>query len=187
MVRVSASRVGAVAGVLVAVAGVGLAVDHGAAPEVDEALAAAVSPVIDEHLEQGPWPGLLSTARPELGPRWFCEEQVVEIRRTGDDLRVGVTALCEEYARDGATLFTGSGEHAAKIVDLAEEGAGYRVTGVKAAPDGVIENWWLTNGLSEAGVRHANKLLRAGGGTTAPQARQAFGLPDDAPVRDFRP
>jgi hypothetical protein len=184
MARVSARRISVGVGV-VAVAGVvWLVVDRATPPSVDSGLAAAVLPAIDDELERGPWPGLLSTARPELEPRWFCVERVIETRRSGDEVRVGVTALCEEYARDGATLFTGSGERAAKVVDLVAEAGGYRVTGVDAAPDGPIRDWWVAHGFTEAGARQANSLLA--GETTAPQARAAFGLPHDTPAEPLR-
>jgi hypothetical protein len=179
MARVSARRVGVW---VVAVAGaVWLMADWDAPPRVDSGLAAAVLPVIDEELERGPWPGLLSNARPELEPRWFCVEHVVETRRPGNEVRVGLTALCEEYARDGATLLTGSGERVAKVVDLVVAATGYRVIGIDAAPDGPFQDWWLAHGFTETGARQANELLLAGE-TTAPQARQAFGLPNDTPA-----
>lgn len=183
MARVSARRLGIGVGVI-AVAGVVWLVVERTAPAVDRGLAAEVLPAIDAELERGPWPGLLSSERPELGPRWFCVEHVVETQQMGDRVRVGVVALCEEYARDGRTLLVGSGEHAAKVVDLVAEAGGYRVTGVDTAPDGPIRDWWLAHGFSDAGVRQANQLL-ASQDTTAPQAREAFGLPQDTPARYF--
>lgn len=179
MARVSARLLG-----VVAVAGVVWLVVDRRAPSVDSGLAAEVLPAIDAELERGPWPGLLSSARPELGPRWFCVEHVIEIRRSGNQVRVGVTALCEEYAREGKTLLTGSGEHAAKVVDLVAEAGGYRVTRVDAAPDGPVRDWWLAHGFSDAGVRQANEPLSTDD-TTAPQACEAFGLPQDTPTRYF--
>lgn len=136
MARVSARWVGA--GVVAAARTVWL-VDWTAPPAVDGDLAAAMLPAIDDALEQGPWPGLLSTARPELEPRWFCVERVIKIRRPGDHVTAAMAALCEEYARDGTTLLTGGGERAAKVVDL--------VAGVDAAPDGPIRDWWLAHGV----------------------------------------
>jgi hypothetical protein len=185
MVRVTSRRaVIAAVGVLAAVGVVWLVVDL-APPSVDDELAASVVPAIDEELERaGPWTGLLTTECPELGPRWFCVEHVIEIQEAGSRLTVGVAALCEEYARDGDVLVIGSGEHAPKVVDLVAEGDGYRVTGVDTAPDGGARDWWLAHGFSEDGARY---LERSGtsGESTAPEAREAFGLPSDAPVRPF--
>jgi hypothetical protein len=121
MARASVRWVGV--GVVVVAGVVWLVVDRDAPRRVDSELAAAVLPAIDVESERGPWPGLPSTTRPELGPRWFSVEHVIETRRPGDEVRVGMAALCEEYARDGSTLLTGSGERAAKVVDLVGRGS----------------------------------------------------------------
>ncbi len=99
-----------------------LVVEWTAPPAVDHVLAAEVLPVIDEEVERGP--GLLWRARPELQPRWFCVERVIEV-----------------HARA----------------------------------------WWAEHGFSAAGFARLDRLPAEE--TTAPQAREAFGLPPDAPVR----
>lgn len=170
---VSAKWVGAALGLFCAAGVVGLVIARQASA-VDPVLAAKVLPVIDEELERGPWPGM-------LGGRWFCAEEVIEIRRTGDELAVGVDALCEEYTRDGDELVAGSGEHGPKVVVLAAGPDGYRVVRVDAPPDGAGFSPWVAHNFSAAGAREVR------GGTsfpdTAAQAREAYGLPPDAPVR----
>jgi hypothetical protein len=146
---------------------------------VDPALVAQVLPVIDGELERGPWPGLLSSEHSEA--RWFCAEEVIEIRRAGDELAVGVDALCEEYLRDGDELLVGSGEHGPKAVILGAGPDGYRVVRVDVPPDGAGFTPWVQRNFSDAGARELNR--RSLPSDTAAQAREAFGLPADAPVR----
>lgn len=178
-----ATRVGLAAGVLAGLGVVGwFVVGREQPPEVDPVEAAAVLPVIDQELERGPWRGLLESEYSELGPRWFCAERLIEIRRTGDELAVGVEALCEEFARDGEGMVTGSAERAPKVVVLVAESDGYRVSGVDSAPDGDAFDRWVRDNFSAAGAAELDRR-NLGGDATAEQARQAFGLPADAPVR----
>lgn len=173
---VSAKWVGAALGLLCAAGVVGWVIAQ-RAPAVDPVLAATVLPVIDEELERGPWPGM-------LGGRWFCAEEVIEIRRTGDELAVGLDAWCEEYMRDGDELVAGSGEHCPKVVVLAAGADGYRVVRVEAPPDGAGFSPWVARNFSAAGARELSGATPSP--DTAAQARQAFGLPPDAPVRQMR-
>lgn len=182
MVTVSGKRVGVAIGVL-AVLGVGwFVVDRLRGPEVDPALAAKVLPVIDEELEKRQWLGMLSASRPELGARWFCAERVIEIRRTGDELAVGLDVHCDEFARDGDALVAGSGERGPKVVVLAAGSDGYRVSRVDRSPDGKAHVPWVERNFSEEGVEELSRGGLSADATVA-QARRAFRLPSDAPVR----
>jgi hypothetical protein len=179
MVTLRTKRVGVAFGLLVVLGAVGWMVTARQPPSMDPALVAKVGPVIDEELEKGPWPGQLSSEHP--GARWFCVEQVIEIRRAGDELAAGIDALCQEYVRDGHELLAGSGEHGPKVVVLVAEPGGYRVVRVDAPPDGAGFAPWVERSFSAAG---AEELTRRGlPADPATQAREAFGLPADAPVR----
>jgi hypothetical protein len=171
-------RVGWVAGVLVGIGAAGWFAAGHAAPRVDPALAVAVLPAIDEELERGPWPGMLSATG--AGARWFCVERVIEIARAGDELTVGIEALCEEYAasRDGAALIAGSGERGPKVVVL----SGRRVKAVESPPDGAAHVEWVHRNFTPNGAAAVGRPGLAGEEPAA-QARQAFGLPPSAPVR----
>lgn len=173
-------RVGVALGLLVGVAVVAWLVIAHRPPSVDPALVAKVRPVIDKELERGPWPGLLSSEHPEA--RWFCTAQVIEIRRTGNELAVGIDAWCDEYMRDGDDLLAGSGEHAPKVVVLVARSDGYRVVRVDVPPDGAGFSPWVQRNFSDAGATELNRR-RSLSPDTAGQARKAFGLPPDAPVR----
>ena len=176
MVTVSVKRVGVAFGLLVAVGTVWVVVAL-RAPAVDPVLEAKVLPVIDEELERGPWPGM-------LGGRWFCAERVIEIRGTSDELAVGIDAECEEYVRDGDELLAGSGERGPKVVVLAAGSDGYRVVRVDVPPDGAGFSPWVERRFSAAGARQLGSRTLSPDG--AAQARAAFGLPPDAPVRLMR-
>lgn len=181
MVTVSGKRLGAAVGLLVGLGAAAWLVTYLQPPSVDPELVAKVQPVIDQELERdGPWRGLLSSD-PALSARWFCVEQVIEIRRSGDELSVGIDALCEEYARDGDELLTGSGEHCPKVIVLVADADGYRVVRVDVPPDGAGFTPWVERNFSDAGARELNRLSLPP--DTAAQAREAFGLPPDAPVR----
>jgi hypothetical protein len=176
-------QVGIVVGVLVAVGLMGwLVFDRAMSPRVSPGLAAMVVPVIDAELEHGPWPGMLSSTRPELAARWFCAERVIEIRRAGDEVAVGIEASCDEFAREGDALVAGSGESGPKVVVLVAGSNGYRVSRVDAPPDGDARLRWVRRSFSEDGAAQVERgsLSRD---ATVTQAREAFGLPPGAPVR----
>lgn len=181
MVSISAKPVSVVAGVL---AGLGVAgwlvLAREAPPDVDPAVAAAVLPVIDDELERGPWAGMLSSTRPESRPRWFCAERVIEIRRTRDEVTVGLEASCDEFARDGDVLVEGSGERAPKLVVLRD--GSRRVIRVETAPDGDALAPWVRRHFSAAGAAELDRRNPIVD-TNIAEARRTFGLPSDAPVR----
>jgi hypothetical protein len=155
------------------------------APEVDVEEARAVLPLIDEHLERGPWPGLLTTTRPDLEPRWFCEEQVIETRRDGAELRVGLVASCSEFGRVDDALLEGSGEMSAKLAVLAGRPDRWEVIRIESPPPGHAATEWERARFSPVAVKHLRRHEVSPGLSEAltAQARLAFGLPPDSPVR----
>jgi hypothetical protein len=175
--------VGLAVGVVVGV-GVGgwLALRPEPLAELDPATERAVLLVIDAELERGPWPGMLESERPELGPRWFCVERVIEVRRAGDELEVGIEAQCDELARSGREVLSGSGEHGPKVVVLVAEQDGYRVDRVDVPPDGPGFVRWVEDNFSDAGRTDLYGWALSED-PNLEQARRTFGLPADAPVR----
>ncbi|MFL6143217.1 MAG: hypothetical protein ACJ72N_15310 [Labedaea sp.] len=154
------------------------------APEVDDGLAAVVFPLIDEQLERGPWPGLLTTTRLDLKPRWFCAEQVIETERDGAVLRVGFVAECAEYARLQDALLEGSGDSSPKLAVLAGGPDRWEVIRVESPPPGHAGTEWERAHFSPAATerldRHEGSPALSEDVTA--QARLAFGLPPDSPV-----
>lgn len=153
------------------------------APAVDPALERAVLPVIDAHLSQGPWRGVLSHRHP--GAAWYCSVDVIELRHVGGELKAGVDALCQEYVRSGDKLLAGSGEHAPMLVTLSGNPDHYEVRHVETAHDGDAHWPSIQRMFSEAGQTELQRRQ----GRSSPhladpvvEARQAVGLPPDAPV-----
>jgi hypothetical protein len=154
-----------------------------AAPEVDPTLERAVRSVVDEHLSRGPWPGYLANRR---GSAWFCSADMIELRREGAELKVGLLALCQEYARAGDELLCGSGEHGPKLVTLVSSNSGpgparYEVRHVQSARDGA--SYWpsvqqMFSRAGQAELRRLEAQVRPSElADPAVEARQAFGLP----------
>ncbi|TWP52462.1 hypothetical protein FKR81_09010 [Lentzea tibetensis] len=146
-------------------------------PPVDSALAGAVTPVVDAELQrEGPWR--------IAGARWFCAERVVEIRRQNGELKVGVHTLCDAYITDGGGLRTVGGESGAKLVTMTE--APHRVVHVETPPDGAGNAEWIDENFSRAGAAEVHRRIATGSGLAdqaASEARLAFGLPADTPIR----
>lgn len=147
-----------------------------AKPEVDEALAESVLPVVDDHLTKPDFQGMLTSSRPELGPRWFCTEDIIEIQPHETGLRVGLVAYCGEYARDGSALLTGSGWKAPVVVTLTGSAGQYVAQGSEQARDGAgyrpsVEKLFSPKGASA--VLHGSMDFMA---DPAGKARSAFGL-----------
>ena len=183
MRRHSAKRM-ALAAVLAVLGLLGwLVIEWYPAPEVDAELAEVVLPLIDEQLERGPWPGLLTTARPDLKPRWFCAEQVIETRRDGAVLRVGLVALCVEYGRLDDALLEGSGERSPKLAVLTGGPDRWEVIRVESPPDGHAATEWEREHFSPAATKRLDRHegAPAQSDDIAAQARLVFGLPPDFP------
>lgn len=168
---------GAIAiGAVLALGVVGVvAVQQEDAPDVDHALVQAVLPAIDETLQRGPW-------RVDAG-RWFCAEHVIETTRRSNDLAVWLHAVCMAYDSDGSALVSVGGESVLKRVTLTPE-APHQVTRVEEPPDGAGNSEWIRRNASAATVRAWHGRNATGlGEQNASEARQAFGLPPDAPIR----
>lgn len=154
-------------------------------PVVDKAQEQSMLPAIHEQLERGPWEGMLRSARPDLVPRWFCSEHVIEIRPDGPTSLVGLQARCQEFGRDGGSLVEGSGESGPQLVTLLGDPGNYRVGQVRHARDGSEFTTSVRQMFSPAGAAEALRLEGNASGVLADpavEARRLFGLPPDAPI-----
>jgi hypothetical protein len=152
---------------------------------VDKDLERAVLPVIDGRLRQGPWKGMLATVRPDAQPKWFCAEHVIEMRHEGSELKVGLTAVCEEYGRSGDSLVMGSGSSQPYLVTLAGGAGHYQVQGVEQAKDGSGFGASVKRMFSPAGYVEFQRRQNGSRQEEADlriEAKATFGLPPDAPV-----
>lgn len=120
--------------------------------------------------------GLLADGYPKLRSRTFCTATIIEIRRAGPRWRVGMVALCAEYARRGHTLVTGSASVFNEVMVLA--GGHYRV--VSAVSDSWSEGpdtGWVDRHFSRGAAREINSGTLPAPPDPAVQARRAFGFP----------
>ncbi|MEV7908554.1 hypothetical protein, partial [Streptomyces anulatus] len=70
---------------------------------------AALMDAVDRYLEttdpKREKPQVLAALKPELKPKMFCHEDLVEVRQKGENQQlVGLAASCEEYAKIGQRL-----------------------------------------------------------------------------------
>ncbi|GAA4011030.1 hypothetical protein GCM10022247_36710 [Allokutzneria multivorans] len=137
--------------------------------ELDEQLVRAVSPAVHEALlsnKKLTWPT-------KSGGRWFCAERVVETRRDGDTVRVGVLASCMNYARGDGCLASNAGSSGAVVVTL----RGTQVLDVEVPIDGAGNDEMLRRMFSDAGYAEVRRSIGRDTPDPAPEAKAAFGLP----------
>lgn len=153
-----------------------------APPHLDAALERSVLPVVDRYVLTDPRASLGGdeTAGPNrAGPRGFCTERVIEIRRTGTDLRVGLVAWCGHFERTGARLTDLEDGVTAGVLTVSPASAPARVTGASWEPDDTLATWAPAH-FSPAGTAEVERVLADSDANLvdpAVQARAAFGLP----------
>jgi len=156
-------------------------------PDVNHAQAQAMLPTIEKFLDSrgGSYTGgMLAVNYPKLNSRTFCTAAIIEIRRAGPRWRVGMVTWCEEYARRGHSLVTGSGSIFNEVMVLAGAAGGdYRV--VSAVGDSWAQDadpGWIDRHFSRGAAREINSRGWPALPNPAVQARRAFGFPPGTPV-----
>ncbi|UBU13397.1 hypothetical protein [Nonomuraea gerenzanensis] len=151
--------------------------------EVDPAQRAALLEAADRFLETDPdrnGRDLLRTERPELGPRTFCREEFVEVRRKDPHLLLGIVASCMELARSGDTLVAGSGFGGPLLLTVERAGGRYAVREVREPLDGDRNLPSIREMFSPEGAPRAVVAQSDGGElheAVVEEARRVFGLP----------
>lgn len=154
-------------------------------PHVDPHLQTELTPVIQRHLETRVDHGgaLTSAAKPE--GRWFCDLRMVETRRRGPDVLAGIYAHCEELARRGQGMVTGTSFMAPMLITL-RSGA---VTKVEKPMDGAGYGPGIDRMFTEEGEHAVFEMTGSGFSdeeTLRARAKRMYGLPPAAPVaNDF--
>ncbi|MER5647799.1 hypothetical protein [Streptosporangium sp. NPDC002524] len=146
--------------------------------------------VIDDYLRTAPervGNTFLAQEKPELDPRTFCHEDLVEIRRkSANAYLVGVVATCEEFARSGDVLLTGTGFRSPLLVTLEATGGRFEVRHVEEPGDGAMNLPSVRAMFSPDGAPRAHELSGNGSPglteSTRDEARRAFGLPPTAKI-----
>jgi hypothetical protein len=152
-------------------------------PTVDDAVVRDALPSIDEHLRGNTWTGVLADSGLS-GVRWVCTQKVIETRPDGDRVKVGLVANCDEVARQGGGLVTGSGFRQPMVYLVEHAQDGYRVLDRELAKDGAAYSPSVKAMFSWMGARRV--LDGSGPDDPATIAPAAFGLPDGTPVRAWR-
>ncbi len=160
------------------------AYEEWAPPTVDAGESRAVLPAIDRYLTSDRT-GLLSD-RSGTGPvtrpgvTTVCTERIIEIRRSGGDLRVGLAADCGDYGRRGGTLVMGTG--GASAAEFTVSAATDLVTAAAYEPDDAPPSWFAAH-FSTAGADEFQRWEDGSGAVpdSAVRARTLLGLPSSAP------
>ncbi|TYB56364.1 hypothetical protein FXF51_43835 [Nonomuraea sp. PA05] len=159
--------------------------------EVGSAKRAALMAAADRFLETDPRRNahnVLAEEMPELGPRTFCREEFVEVRRKDPRLLLGIVAACEEYARHGGVLVTGSGFRAPLLLTVEPAGKGFVVRAVEEPLDGDM-NWPSVRTMFSPGGAPRALDLQAEGSylhrAIEEDARRAWGLPEGTEVSNI--
>jgi hypothetical protein len=166
----------------VAVAGVVLGWSSG----MDAAREQTVRASVDAYLEQHHWHGILAGTHPGQGVRWFCASQVVESDADQEETAVGILSLCQEFNAVDGELFFGSGEAGPRLATVTSPPRPVEVLHVDAPRDGSPYASWVDANFSWIGVTKLHRMQQSSAreleDATIIKARNAFGLPVDAPV-----
>jgi len=152
-------------------------------PDVNHAQARAMLPAIEKYLDSPAGGnlrgGVLAVHHPKLKPRTFCTAAIIEIRRAGSRWRVGMVTWCEEYARQGHALVSGTAGGGYEVMVLAGAAGGhYRVVSAVSdfgppAPD----PGWVNRHFSRGAAREINSGHFPGPPDPVAQAGRFFGFP----------
>jgi hypothetical protein len=143
------------------------------APRLNRDLEQRLEPVVYAYLQEQP-----ATGGSLPAGRWFCAGDVFESQYPDQPL-LGIRVLCQEYERRGDALVTGTATSGPRLVRL-QDG---RVMEHSLPPDGAGYSTWLDRALTAGGRAALRRLESRPAPDTDAAARQAFGLPPDAPVR----
>ncbi|MBT2231777.1 hypothetical protein [Nonomuraea sp. NEAU-A123] len=163
----------------------------GTAPEevisVNPGMRATLLEVADRYLEKDSdrVGVVLASERPELNPKMFCHEELIEVRRRDHQLLLGLVAGCEELARSGNVLIEGGGAILPLLLTVQPADGRFSVVHVQESEDGALYSSSIRKMFSPDGAPRALELSGDGRETSEAvreEARWVFGLPLDAPV-----
>jgi hypothetical protein len=156
------------------------------AVNLDAAQEQAVRTSITSYLELRHSHGVLSDGRPNQEVRWVCADQLIEVSRDQDNYKVGLRAMCQEFTAVQGELVVGSGESGPKLATVTSSPRAVEVLRVEQPPDGSGYGPWIRANFSRSGAAHIDRMAGSSRDLeteTITKARNAFGLPADAPVR----
>lgn len=175
-----------VLGSAIVLAGAVAGVVFGWSSGMDAAREQAVRTSVDAYLEQHHWHGILADTHPGQGARWFCAGEVVESDANQEETEAGILELCQEFNAVDGELFFGSGESGPLLATVTSPPRPVEVIRVDAPRDGSPYASWVDANFSWIGVRKLHWMQSSSAreleDATITKARNAFGLPADAPV-----
>ncbi|MFD0884421.1 hypothetical protein ACFQ08_07620 [Streptosporangium algeriense] len=157
---------------------------------------ASLLEAIDKYLETADpkreKPQVLAALKPELKPRMFCHENLVEVRQKSESQQlVGIAASCEEYARIGQKLLASSQYKNLSLLTVEPTGETYRVVDIQEALEGDLVRSSVREMFSAEGAPRALELSDSGFSALSEEnrveGRKVFGLPPNAEIQLYQP
>jgi hypothetical protein len=143
----------------------------------------AIQKYLDVPARANQYGGLLAESYPQLHSRVFCTATIIEIRPDGRRWRVGMVTACEEYARRGHTLLTGTGGGSDEVMVLARAAGRYRVVSAVSDNEPIAPDpGWIDRHFSRAAAYEINYGTWPAPSDPAVLARRAFGFPPGTPA-----
>ncbi len=156
----------------------------------------ALMDAVDRYLEtpdpKREQPHILAALKPELNPRTFCHENLVEVRQKSDSQQlVGLAVACEEYARSDKKLLASSQYQALALLTVDSTGGHYQVVEVQEALEGDLLRSSVREMFSRDGAPRALEINDSGFPALVEEnrteGRKAFGLPQNAEIQTYQP
>ncbi|MER7210937.1 hypothetical protein [Streptosporangium sp. NPDC000239] len=157
---------------------------------------ASLMEAIDRYLETADpkreKPQVLAALKPELKPRMFCHENLVEVRKKSESQQlVGIAASCEEYARVGQKLLASSQYKNLSLLTVEPNGETYRVIDIQEALEGDLVRSSVREMFSAEGAPRALEIsdsdFSALSEENRVEGRKVFGLPPNAEIQLYQP
>ncbi|GAA3094609.1 hypothetical protein [Streptosporangium carneum] len=157
---------------------------------------AALMDAVDQYLEttdpKREKPQVLAALKPELKPRMFCHEDLVEVRQKSENQQlVGLGASCEEYALVGRKLLASSQYKNLALLTVDSTGGRYQVVEIQEALEGDLLRSSVREMFSAEGAPRALEIsgsdFAALSEANRVEGRKTFGLPPNAEIEIYKP
>ncbi|MEV7007078.1 hypothetical protein [Streptosporangium sp. NPDC051022] len=158
---------------------------------------AALLEAVDTYLEtttdpKREKPQVLAALRPDLKPKMFCHEELIEVRQKSENQQLaGLAASCEEYARTGKQLLASSQYKNLALLTMDTTGGRYQVLDIQEALEGDLLRSSVREMFSAEGAPRALEISASDFSALTEEnrveGRKTFGLPADAGIQVYRP
>ncbi|MEV8630050.1 hypothetical protein AB0395_00195 [Streptosporangium sp. NPDC051023] len=151
---------------------------------------------VDQYLEttdpKREKPQVLAALKPELKPKMFCHENLVEVRQKSNNQQlVGLAASCEEYAKVGQKLLASSQYKNLALLTVDSTDGRYQVVEIQEALEGDLLRSSVREMFSADGAPKALEISDSGFSALSEEnrveGRKTFGLPPNAEIQVYQP